>query len=154
MARKSTNPGIADMGNQRGKPSGDRSYLAMISIIAALGGLLFGFDTAVVSGAVVYLKHQFALSAWMEGWVVSAALIGCLVGAASAGMFSDGFGRKGAGYLRNPVPHFRHCLGDPGHRATVNCREADRRNRSGNGLHAGPYVHRRVESATGAAASW
>ncbi len=73
---------------------GTRSYLALISFIAALGGFLFGFDTAVVSGTLVYLKVQFALAPFMEGVVVASALVGCMVGALFAGTLSDRFGRK------------------------------------------------------------
>lgn len=73
---------------------GTRSYLALISFIAALGGFLFGFDTAVVSGTLVYLKAQFALRAFMEGFLVASALVGCMAGALLAGTLSDRFGRK------------------------------------------------------------
>ena len=73
---------------------GARGYLALISFIAALGGFLFGFDTAVVSGTLVYLKVQFALTPFMEGVLVSSALVGCMVGALIAGALSDRFGRK------------------------------------------------------------
>jgi MFS transporter, SP family, arabinose:H+ symporter len=73
---------------------GMRSYLALISFIAALGGFLFGFDTAVVSGTLVYLEVQFELTSFMVGVVVSSALVGCMVGALFAGALSDRFGRK------------------------------------------------------------
>ncbi len=73
---------------------GNASYLAMISFIAALGGFLFGFDTAVVSGTLEYLRPQFELTSLMEGVVVSAALVGCMLGALLAGNLSDRFGRK------------------------------------------------------------
>ncbi len=56
--------------------------------------MLFGFDTAVISGATGLLKKQFDLSDWMEGWVVSSALLGCIIGAMAAGTLSDRFGRK------------------------------------------------------------
>jgi sugar porter (SP) family MFS transporter len=69
-------------------------YLTFLSIVAALGGLLFGFDTVVISGTLPPLKVQFALSAAMEGWLVSSALLGCALGAAAAGTLSDRFGRK------------------------------------------------------------
>jgi len=69
-------------------------YLSMVCFVAALGGFLFGFDTAVISGAIGYLKTQFQLNAIQEGWAVSSALIGCIVGALTAGMISDRFGRK------------------------------------------------------------
>ncbi len=73
---------------------GSRLYLFLACLVAALGGLLFGFDTAVISGAIDPLEIQFQLSSWMKGWIVSSALIGCLIGSAIAGMLSDRFGRK------------------------------------------------------------
>jgi SP family arabinose:H+ symporter-like MFS transporter len=76
--------------------SGSRGYLAFISIIAALGGFLFGFDTAVVSGTIQFLRDLFQLSATAEGWVVASALVGCIGGASIAGVSSDAFGRKPA----------------------------------------------------------
>lgn len=73
---------------------GSRLYLFLACLVAALGGLLFGFDTAVISGAIDPLQVQFQLSTWMKGWIVSSALIGCLIGSAIAGTLSDRFGRK------------------------------------------------------------
>lgn len=69
-------------------------YLGLIGFIAALGGFLFGFDTAVISGTIGFVKKQYVLDAVMEGWFVSSALIGCILGAAIAGALSDRFGRK------------------------------------------------------------
>ena len=74
------------------KPS--RSYLALICTVASLGGLLFGFDTAVIAGTVEKVKAQYDLSELWEGLFASSALIGCIVGAASAGTLGDRFGRK------------------------------------------------------------
>ncbi|HML75514.1 MAG TPA: sugar porter family MFS transporter [Anaerohalosphaeraceae bacterium] len=73
---------------------GSLFYLSVLCFIAALGGLLFGFDTAVISGTVDSLRAQFNLSSMMEGWVVSSALLGCIIGACFAGLLSDRFGRK------------------------------------------------------------
>ena len=73
---------------------GSTLYLTGVCTVAALGGMLFGFDTAVISGATGLLKKQFDLSDWMEGWVVSSALLGCIIGAMAAGTLSDRFGRK------------------------------------------------------------
>ncbi len=73
---------------------GSRTYLILISIVAAIGGLLFGFDTAVISGANTYIKALFSLSSLMEGWMVSSVLVGCAIGAGIAGTLSDRFGRK------------------------------------------------------------
>lgn len=69
-------------------------YLSFICIIAAVGGLLFGFDTAVISGTIGYLRAQFEMSTAMEGWLVSSALLGCVIGSGVAGYFSDNYGRK------------------------------------------------------------
>ena len=66
----------------------------MISFIATLGGFLFGFDTAVVSGALEHLRPQYQLDKFMEGVLVASALVGCMVGAFFAGSLSDRFGRK------------------------------------------------------------
>ena len=70
------------MENQCGKPppspslQGSLLYLSLACGVAALGGLLFGFDTAVISGAEGMLKQQFHLSSAMHGWIVSSALVG------------------------------------------------------------------------------
>ena len=74
--------------------TGSKSYLIRISVVAALGGLLFGYDTAVIAGAIGYLQVKFDLSAAMVGWAASSAIWGCVVGAMLAGTFSDRFGRK------------------------------------------------------------
>lgn len=69
-------------------------YLMLICAIAALGGFLFGYDTAVISGVIGFVKNEFGMSAAMEGWFVSSALLGCILGVAMAGKLSDRFGRK------------------------------------------------------------
>lgn len=71
-----------------------QSYVIFVTVIAAIGGLLFGFDTAIVAGATRYLKDQFALTSLQEGWAVSVVLIGCMFGAGFAGTISDRLGRK------------------------------------------------------------
>lgn len=65
-----------------------------ITFIASLGGFLFGFDMAVVSGVLPLLKTQFNLSAFQEGWFVSSALVGCILGVAVSGELTDKIGRK------------------------------------------------------------
>src|SRR5512134_3127628 len=71
-------------------------FVALISIAAATGGLLFGFDTAVISGTQRFFESEFALTPTMTGWVVGSVLIGCMLGAAVAGWAADQFGRKPA----------------------------------------------------------
>jgi SP family arabinose:H+ symporter-like MFS transporter len=70
------------------------STVYFLTAVAALGGLLFGYDTAVISGAIGFLKIKFQLSAAMTGWAASSAIIGCIFGAMFAGWASDRFGRK------------------------------------------------------------
>jgi len=71
-------------------------YVTMLSAVAALGGLLFGYDTAVIAGAIGFLRAHFALDAAATGWAASSALVGCLFGAAIAGFTADRLGRKKA----------------------------------------------------------
>lgn len=69
-------------------------YVYKITFVAAVGGLLFGYDTAVVAGAIGFIQQKFDLSAAMMGWIASCALIGCVVGAMFSGYLSDKLGRK------------------------------------------------------------
>jgi sugar porter (SP) family MFS transporter len=71
-------------------------YLLGCAIVAALGGLLFGFDTAVISGATDALRHKFALGDNLLGFTVASALIGTIIGSISAGRPADAIGRRGA----------------------------------------------------------
>ena len=68
-------------------------YLILITGVAALGGLLFGYDTAVISGAIGLLQAHFVLTPAATGWAASSALAGCILGAGGAGRASDVFGR-------------------------------------------------------------
>jgi len=70
------------------------AFLLKVSAIAALGGLLFGYDTAVIAGAIGFLQVKFNLSAAMVGWAASSAIWGCVLGAMAAGYLSDKIGRK------------------------------------------------------------
>ena len=64
------------------------------ALVAAIGGLLFGFDTAVINGAIVFIKQQFGLSDSQTEIAASSLLLGCVVGASIAAFTSDRFGRK------------------------------------------------------------
>lgn len=68
--------------------------LLLITIVSSLGGLLFGYDTGVINGTQFYFSKYFELDAFMKGWVVSSALIGCFFGALFAGVLSKEYGRK------------------------------------------------------------
>ncbi|MBJ4914418.1 myo-inositol import MFS transporter IolT1, partial [Salmonella enterica subsp. enterica serovar Corvallis] len=69
-------------------------YILRICAIAALGGILFGYDTAVISGAIGSLTSYFHLSPAETGWAVSCVVVGCVIGSFSAGYLSKRFGRK------------------------------------------------------------
>lgn len=73
-------------------------YIIAITLIATLGGLLFGYDTAVISGAErslqIYLTDSLGLSSFVHGLTVSSALIGCIIGGFISGYFSNNFGRR------------------------------------------------------------
>jgi MFS family permease len=71
-----------------------RASLLVVVVIAALGGLLFGFDTAIISGTDVALTAVFSLSAGGLGFTKASALIGTIFGAMLAGWPSDRFGRR------------------------------------------------------------
>ncbi len=71
-----------------------KNYLYLVCLVAALGGFLFGFDTAVISGTVNFVKNGFQLNAVQEGWFVSCALLGCIIGVSLSGKLSDSYGRK------------------------------------------------------------
>lgn len=75
---------------------GSVAYLLGICLVATLGGLLFGYDTAVIAGAIGFLKQRFALSPAGEGWAASCVLLGCVIGVSMAGEVSDRFGRRKA----------------------------------------------------------
>ncbi len=74
----------------------NKSYILGISMISAMGGLLFGYDWVVIGGAKPFYERFFDIagSANLQAWAMSSALIGCVVGAVLSGMISDKFGRK------------------------------------------------------------
>ena len=79
---------------------GSGAYLFSIVLVAVLGGLLFGYDTAVISGAERGLQaffegaSDFTYTKFLHGFTSSSALIGCIIGSALSGLFAGKFGRK------------------------------------------------------------
>jgi len=71
-----------------------KKRILFYTFVAALGGLLFGYDTAVINGALPFFTDHFQLTTSMQGWAVSSALIGCIVGAFFIGRLGDEFGRR------------------------------------------------------------
>jgi len=71
-----------------------KKNILFYTFIAAIGGLLFGFDTAVINGALPFFSSHFALDGAMQGWSVSSGLIGCVIGAIFIGKSSDIFGSR------------------------------------------------------------
>ena len=69
-------------------------YVYQCTFVAAVGGLLFGYDTAVIAGAIGFIQQKYELSSALTGWAASCALIGCMAGAMVAGALSDKWGRK------------------------------------------------------------
>lgn len=70
------------------------TYIIYLAIVAAVGGILFGYDTAVISGTTEIVKNQFQLSDMKEGWYVGYAIKGSIIGVLAAESLSDYLGRK------------------------------------------------------------
>ncbi|GAB3011971.1 sugar porter family MFS transporter [Cyclobacterium sediminis] len=70
------------------------SYIVFLSLVAAIGGFLFGYDTAVISGTISEVTEQFSLGAIAQGWYVGCALLGSIIGVSIAGGLADKYGRK------------------------------------------------------------
>jgi len=77
-----------------GRQTAGRGFVLVAAVFAALGGLLFGYDTGVISGALIFIKSQFHLSVFHQELVVSVVLIGAAAGALSGGRLADAFGRR------------------------------------------------------------
>src|SRR6478736_3321052 len=71
-------------------------YIVAISFVSALGGYLFGFDFAVISGALPFLQKQFQLNAYWEGFTTGSLALGAILGCIIAGSYSDKYGRRPA----------------------------------------------------------
>jgi len=69
-------------------------YVRFISVVAAIGGILYGYDTAVISGTIDFVSNQFSLDTMSTGWYVGSALVGSIMGVICAGSMSDYLGRK------------------------------------------------------------
>jgi len=77
-----------------GSTNTKRINIYFVTIVITLGGLLFGYDTGVINGTQFYFSKYFELTGWLKGFIVSSALLGALLGAASAGIISKSIGRK------------------------------------------------------------
>ena len=75
--------------------AGNLLFVTLISLVSAMGGFLFGYETVVIAGTISLVKQQFAFSAFMEGWFVSSGLMGCVIGVVIAGNLCDKVGRRG-----------------------------------------------------------
>ncbi len=88
---------VVDMSERSQVQVGERDYYLgkaiLLASVAALGGFLFGFDTAVINGAVVAMQGDFEMGSVLTGFVVSSALLGCMVGAYAAGRLAEQIGR-------------------------------------------------------------
>lgn len=76
------------------KSSSINLTLVLVAVTASLGGLLSGFDMGVISGALLYINETWALSSLQQGWLVSSAIVGSVIGAAANGFLADIYGRK------------------------------------------------------------
>jgi SP family arabinose:H+ symporter-like MFS transporter len=76
------------------KQKANSGYMIFLSVVAAIGGILFGYDTAVISGTTTSVTTQFGLTVMQQGWYVGCALIGSILGVMIAGVLSDNLGRK------------------------------------------------------------
>lgn len=71
-----------------------RGYVLLVASVAALGGLLFGYDTGVISGAILFITKDFDLATRLQAFTISVVLIGCMIGAFTAGGIADRIGRR------------------------------------------------------------
>jgi SP family arabinose:H+ symporter-like MFS transporter len=88
------NPSLVQLGGASSPTGINVGYIIKIATAAAIGGLMFGFDVAIITGAGPFIERQFELDALELGWAFSSLLFGCIVGAAFSGMLVDWMGRK------------------------------------------------------------
>lgn len=93
MAQSLQTPAGATAATEAPLEAGLRRVL-LATAVTAIGGFLFGYDTAVISGAIGFIQSHFDLSPLQTGWAGASAIVGCIPGAAFAGVLSDRFGRK------------------------------------------------------------
>jgi MFS transporter, SP family, arabinose:H+ symporter len=74
-------------------------FVTLVSLVSAMGGFLFGYETVVIAATIPLVKSQFGFSPLMEGWYVSSGLLGCVAGVLLASRLSDGIGRRGVTIL-------------------------------------------------------
>lgn len=79
------------------------SYMLLIAAVAGMGGLLFGYDIGVISGALLFITSLFHLTPAMEGFVTGSVLIGAIIGAIGAGPYAERFGRRNGNFLSGAV---------------------------------------------------
>src|SRR5512135_1455278 len=80
--------------NGTGQNPNSSLFVYIAAVISALGGMLFGYDTGVISGAILFIQQDFALSPTLEEIVVSSVVLGAVLGAAAGGTLTDRFGRR------------------------------------------------------------
>lgn len=98
--------GYLDMYPERKIPLLKNPYIMGLTVVAGIGGLLFGYDTGVISGALLYIKDDFVAvreSSFLQESIVSMALVGAMIGASAGGWINDAYGRKRATVLADIV---------------------------------------------------
>lgn len=78
---------------------GSLGFVTLVSVVSAMGGFLFGYETVVIAATIPLVKVQFGFSPFMEGWFVSSGLVGCVAGVLLASRLSDVIGRRGVTIL-------------------------------------------------------
>jgi sugar porter (SP) family MFS transporter len=93
------------LSSARARPGG-LAFVTLVSVVSAMGGFLFGYETVVIAATIPLVKEQFGFSALMEGWYVSSGLVGCVAGVLLASRLSDGIGRRGVTILSGALLAF------------------------------------------------